>query len=183
MSQLSPLVSKLLSSFRKRNQRRLRKLNDEILKNTALEFDKVHFNLAVFSYVLAKIVSKPRYLDKECLGCLGNIEKALENLADRIDSQSEEEIMEGFTELEHAIASLDEKDPRFVIDLITKGKLKTAATFYAQGLSLGVASEMTGLDKQEILAYAGETMMFDRLRDEKSIAERMKTARKLLSGS
>lgn len=89
--------------------------------------------------------------------------------------------MEGFTELEHAIASLDEKDPRFVIDLITKGKLKTAATFYAQGLSLGVASEMTGLDKQEILAYAGETMMFDRLRDEKSIAERMKVARKLLS--
>ena len=183
MSQLSPLVSKLLSSFKKRNQRRLRKLNDEILKSTALDFDRVHFNLAVFSYVLAKIVSKPRYLDSECLGCLEKIEEALDKLEGIIDGASEDEVMDAFTDLEHAISHLDEKDPRFVIDLITKGKLKTAATFYAQGLSLGVASEMTGLDKQEILAYAGETMMFDRLRDEKSIAERMKAARKLLTSA
>lgn len=159
----------------------LRKLNDEILKGTALEFDKVRFNLAVFSYVLSKIVSKPRYLAPECVDCLDKIEDALRNLAEMIDSAPEEDVMDAFTELEHAIAHLEEKDPRFVIDLITKGKLKTAATLYAQGISLGMASEMTGLDKQEILAYAGETMMFDRLRDEKSIAERMKAARKLLS--
>jgi hypothetical protein len=181
LSQLSPIVSKLLSSFRKRNQRRLRKLNDEILHSTALEFDKAHFNLAVFSYVLSKIVSKPRYLGKECAGCLERIESTLEDLSAKIDSASEADVLESFTELEHAIARLDERDPRFVISLITKGKLKTAATFYAQGISLGVASEMTGLDKQEILDYAGETMMFDRLKDEKSIADRMKVARKLLS--
>ncbi len=181
MAPLSPFVSKLLSSFRKRNQRMLRKLNDEILKGTALEFDQVRFNLAVFSYVLSKIVSKPRYLNRECAGCLEKIEEALGSLADKIDSAPEDEVMEVFTELENAIAHLEEKDPRFVIGLITKGKLKTAATLYAQGISLGLASEMTGLDKQEILAYAGETMMFDRLRDEKSIAERMKAARKLLS--
>ncbi len=181
MAPLSPFVSKLLSSFRKRNQRMLRKLNDEILKGTALEFDKIRFNLAVFSYVLSKIVSKPRYLSSECVGCLDRIEEALEALSEKIDSAPENEVMEAFDALEHAIAHLEEKDPRFVIGLITKGKLKTAATLYAQGISLGVASEMTGLDKQEILAYAGETMMFDRLRDEKSIAERMKAARKLLS--
>ena len=55
-----------------------------------------------------------------------------------------------------------------------------AATLYAQGMSLGVASEMTGMEKQEILDYAGETMMFDRLKEEKPIAERMKFARKLI---
>jgi trehalose-6-phosphate synthase len=49
-------------------------------------------------------------------------------------------------------------------------------------VSLGVAVEMTGLDKQEILDYAGGTMMFDRLKDEKGIEERMKAARKFLAG-
>jgi hypothetical protein len=40
---------------------------------------------------------------------------------------------------------------------------------------------MTGLDKQEILDYAGETMMFDRLKAEKGINERMKVARKFIT--
>lgn len=181
MSQLSPFVSKLLTSFRKRDQRKLRKLNDEILRSTTLDFNKVHFNLAVFSYVLSKIVSKPRYLQKESETCLKNIDIALEALADKIDSASENDVLDAFTDLEQSIACLEEKDPRFVIHLMTKGKLKTAATVYAQGISLGIASEMTGLDKQEILDYAGETMMFDRLKDERSIADRMKMARKLLT--
>jgi hypothetical protein len=99
-----------------------------------------------------------------------------------MDSAAEEEMLAIFSELEKAIARLERRDPRFVVDLVTKGRLKMAATFYAQGMSLGIAAEMTGLEKQEILDYAGETMMFDRLRTEKGIAERMKAARKLLSG-
>ena len=94
----------------------------------------------------------------------------------------EAELLLIFKEMEKYIGRLEEKDPRFVVDLVTKGRLKMAATFYAQGMSLGVAAEMTGLDKQEIQDYAGETMMFDRLKDEKGIAERMKTARKLITG-
>ena len=69
-----------------------------------------------------------------------------------------------------------------MVSLVNKGKLKMAATFYAQGMSLGVAADLTGLEKQEILNYAGESMMFDRLKDEKSISERMKAARRFLRG-
>jgi hypothetical protein len=36
------------------------------------------------------------------------------------------------------------------------------------------------VEQQEILDYAGETMMFDRLKEEIDIKERMKRARKLL---
>ena len=68
------------------------------------------------------------------------------------------------------------------MDLVTKGRLKMAATIYAQGIGLGVAAEVTGLDKQEILDYAGETMMFDRLKEEMTIGDRLKNARKFLSG-
>ncbi len=174
------MASKVLSAFRKRNQRSLRKLNDAILKSTALHCNLACFNLAVFSYVLSKIVSKPRFLRPEYKAALDGIERVFGRLIERLDSANEAELTQIFSELETAVSRLESKDPRFVVDLVTKGKLKMAATFYAQGASLGVAAEMTGLEKQEILDYAGETMMFDRLKAEKTIGERMKIARKIL---
>lgn len=174
------LGPRILSAFKRRNQRFLRKLNDEILKAAALDCTKANFNLAVFSYVLAKIVSKPRLLTHEPR--LRDIERALEKLVRRSKGATEKEMLSMFSDLEKTIVALEKEDPRFVIDLVSKGKLKMAATFYAQGVSLGVASDMTGLEKQEILDYAGQTMMFDRLKEEKSITDRMKTARKFIRG-
>ena len=171
----------MLAAFKKRNQRHLRKLNDDILRDTAVECSKVNFELAILSYVLSKVVSKPRFLRKENERCLDEIEKGLERLTRRMRKADEKELISIFKGIEHGISCLDERDPRFAISLITKGKLKMAATFYAQGMSLGVASEMTGVEKQEILDYAGHTMMFDRLKEEMSIKDRMKVARKLIS--
>jgi hypothetical protein len=177
---LNSLADRILTSFKARDQRKLRKLNDEVLKVSYLEFNRVTFNLGTISYVLSKIVSKPRFLNPEFSSSLKTIEKIMEKLVNRIDQAQEEELLRIFSELENAIAHLEEKDPRFVVDLLTKGRLKMAATFYAQGLSLGVAADMTGLDKQEILDYAGETFMFDKTKDGITINERMKTARKLI---
>ncbi len=181
MERPTQLASQILAAFKKRNQRKLRKLNDAVLRVTALQRDSTHFSLAIFSYILSKIVSKPRYLRPECNKCLEMIESSLEELVKKMDTATDAEMLSMFSKLENAVGCLEQTDARFVVDLVTKGKLKMAATFYAQGVSLGVAADMTGLDKQEILDYAGETMMFDRLKDEKSIAERMKMARQLLS--
>lgn len=182
MKPLTNLASRILSAFKSRNQRRLRKLNDEVLKATAGDFNNVTFKLAIFSYVMSKIVSKPRLLTPEFEPALRGIENTMEKLVDRMEAADEVELLSIFKEMEKYVGRLEEKDPRFVTDLVTKGRLKMAATFYAQGMSLGVAAEMTGLDKQEIMDYAGETMMFDRLKEERSITERMKIARKLLTG-
>ncbi|MFH1785896.1 MAG: hypothetical protein ABH842_05700 [Candidatus Micrarchaeota archaeon] len=180
MSKLNSLATRICSSFKSRDQRKLRKLNDEVLKVSYLEFNRITFNLGTLSYVLSKIVSKPRFLSVKYSSSLKTIEKQLEKLSLRIGGGQDEEILSIFSELERAIAHLEDKDPRFIVDLLTKGRLKMAATFYAQGMSLGVAADSTGLDKQEILDYAGETMMFDRMKDEIKINERMKVARKLI---
>ena len=182
---LKPLIEftpQILAAFKKRNQRRLRKLNERVLRASALEPTKANLSLAVFSYVLGKIVSKPRLLRREYEPRLRDIEVVLEKLVKKTEVAKEEELLSIFSELEKAITSLEEKDPRFLLSLVSKGKLKMAATFYAQGMSLGVASDMTGLEKQEILDYAGHTMMFDRVKEEKSVTERMKDARRLLAG-
>ncbi len=181
MRTLKDYLPAMISAFKKRKGNRLRKLNDHILEDAAIDSSKVNFKLAIISYVLSKIASKPRFNRPEFEDCLRDIELSLDYLASTIFRDNEKDVMGGFDKVERSISCLDKKDPRFVIDLITKGKLKMAATFYAQGMSLGVASEMTGLHKQEILDYAGQTMMFERLKDEKSIAERMKIARRLIS--
>ena len=181
MKTLFEHLPRIFTAFKKRDQRRLRKLNDQVLKEASTDPTEVNLRLAIISYVLSKIVSKPRFLGSECEPCLRDIEFALKNLMRGMKSGRESQVIPPFSEGEKGVACLDKKDSRFVIDLVTKGKLKMAATFYAQGMSLGVASEMTGMEKQEILDYAGQTMMFDRLKDEKTIKERMRIARQLIS--
>ena len=169
----------ILSAFRKRNQRALRKLNDEVLSAAATELSKPLFDLAVLSYALSKIVSKPRFLEREYEGRLRAIEGALADLV-YISNDEDERISKSIQSAEKSITSLEKEDPRFIINMMTKAKLKMAATLYAQGMSLGVACEFSGQEKQEVLDYAGATMMFDRVKDEKDIKERMKLARKLI---
>ncbi|MBI5223715.1 hypothetical protein HY990_04810 [Candidatus Micrarchaeota archaeon] len=177
MDHLRDVVVRLRAAFEARDQKKLRKLNDEVLISSAISIDQVTFQLAIFSYVLSKVVSKPRFLRSEFAPSLKDIDSAL-NCVVMASERSESELLPCFDALSKAISKLEKEDPRFITNLITKGKLKMAATLYAQGMSLGVASEMTGLEKQEIIGYAGETMMFDRLKEEKNISERLKTARK-----
>ena len=80
-----------------------------------------------------------------------------------------------------SMEKLDEEDRRFVKGILQKAKLKIASTLYAQGISLGNASEIAGADKRELLLYAGQTMMFDRLHEKKSMEERMKELRGIFS--
>ncbi len=172
----------VLTAFKKRNQKKLRKLNDGLQRILIPNFSKPLFELTVLSYILSKIVSKPRFLTAVYKERMYLIERKFEELIKTIYSADENKIIQLFQGICNAIRELEKEDPRFIQDLITKGNLKTAATVYAQGISLGIASEITKIDKQDILNYAGRTMMFDRIKEEKDIQERIKVARRLVKG-
>jgi len=174
------LAPEMLSAFRRRDARRLRKLNDQMMASASMELDSVTLNLAIYSYVLSKIASKPRYLSPEHASLLKNVERDLDRLVGRIRGADQREAETLFHALDRSIRNLEKRDSRFLTDLMSKGRLKMAATLYAQGMSLGTASERTGVEKQEILDYAGSSMMFDRLSEEIGILERMKKARGFL---
>ena len=172
------VAASILSAFQKRDSRRLRKLNDDLVKEAIIHFTKPMYEYSVLSYVLSKILSKPRFLQPEHQHTINNILKRLNILA-RTRQGDESFVLARINDVKSAIAELERRDSRFVLNLVTKGNLKVAATMYAQGVSLGTAAEMTGIEKQEILDYAGKTMMFDRVKEEKSIEERMKMVRTL----
>jgi len=180
---LKDLSFSVLDAFKGRNQKRLRKINDEIMKEAALNFTRPLYELAVLSYILAKIVSKPRFLGKELAQYLRRIEDDVRDLAQAAGTADEAAMLAMFEKASGSVAVLEKVDPRFMRDLVSKGKLKTAATMYAQGMSLGLASDMTGVSKQDILGYAGRTMMFDRVKEEMPVKERLRAARKALGGN
>lgn len=170
----------ILNAFKKRNQKKLKHLNDILLRLLVPNFSKTLFELTALSYILSKIASKPRFLSRDYDEQMLAIEEKIGQLIRLLPERNEAGIAQLFDEIENAIRDLEKGDPRFIQDIITKGDLKTAATIYAQGISLGVASEVTGMNKQDILSYAGKTMMFDRLKEEKTIHDRLQVAKRLV---
>lgn len=179
MSEKKEFCSAIYHAFKNKKQRRLRKLKDRILRKAVLSFTKELFDLAVYSYVLSKILSKTHFLSKDYQEWIEAIEIDLLELVDSADLPLRK-WNSAVNSLKKTISSLEKSDSRYVIGFIKKGEIKAAATLYAQGLSLGLASQITGIEKQEILDYAGKTMMFDRVEEEMDIFQRVKTARKLL---
>lgn len=178
----SEYLNKIYISFKNRDGKTLRNLNDAVLRESLLISSKKIYLIAVLSYVLSKILNKPRFLESKCNESMRDIESALEKLVQYKKECTEEEFEAQFGTVEKTIKKLEAGDPHFVIDMLSKGRLKVAANLYAQGISLGRAAEITGIEKQEILSYAGHTLMFDRVKEEKSVNERLKTLKRFVGG-
>lgn len=182
MTSLKQTCNSLLRYFRRKDDKKLRKLKNEILEEASLKSSKLYFELAVVAYVLSKITSKPRLVSDEYGKELKDIEKSLQELVRAVGRANDEELLKILKKTDQRIRSLEKADRRYVRDLVSKGRIKLAATMYAQGISLGAASELSGIEKQDIQDYAGNTMMFDRLKEEVKLKERIKKAKKMLGG-
>ena len=170
------------SALRNHDVRAMRKINNRCVEETALRFQQPTYNYALITYVLAKILSKPRYFrqgrGKELVSAVDRLLRTCEGLAKTAEYDA---LVVAQGKILSSMEKLDEEDRRFVKGILQKAKLKIASTLYAQGISLGNASEIAGADKRELLLYAGQTMMFDRLHEKKSMEERMKELRGIFS--
>ncbi len=167
------LTRRLYSSFKQRRMRSLKKLVDLFAEEVMKSSSKLAFRLSLLSYVLAKMITKTRFFEEEMKERVSKVESLLKKLTEKVDEATLDEI-------ERTIIGMEREDARFVFDLFTKGRVKIAALLYAKGMSLGKVSKLSGIPKQEILAYAGKTMMFDRLKDEVPVKKRLRIARSLL---
>lgn len=167
-------------AFSSRKFSKLRKIEAELLNELLKKFSQNMLQVAIITYVLSKILSKPRFFAKENKQEIIQIENKLKELCDyKAQTKDYDKKM---NEVEQAIVALEKKDPRYIFDLFTKAKVKIAATLYAKGMSLGVVSKETNIPKEEILSYAGKTMMFDRLKEEMTMKDRVKLAKKIILG-
>lgn len=179
MASVKYLASSILNAFRKRKDKQLRKLKDVLIKEASMTGRRLYFELAVVAYILSKITSKPRLMEAGYQQYLKEIEHAVVELVTGVQKgATDEQLAPLLQKVEKAVLKLERADQRFFRDLVSKGKLKLAATMYAQGLSLGTAAEMSGIEKQDIQDYAGNTLMFDRVKEEVKPTERLKKFRR-----
>lgn len=179
LSETAVLISQALFEH---DVRAMRKINDRCIEETAIKFEQPTYLFALISYVLSKIISKPRYFrQKKAKDSLSALTLSLRLCESQAKSADYRGLISTQNKILTSIERMDEKDRRFVKSILTKGRLKIASTLYAQGISLGNAAEMTGTDKREVLLYAGQTMMFDRLREKRTMEQRMKEIREIFS--
>lgn len=179
LSETAVLIARAL---RESDVRAMRKINDRCISETAIKFSHHACLFALISYVLSKILAKPRYVK---LGAsethFASLQTMLLSCEQMAASANYSDLLSCQGKILATIEKMDEVDRRFVKGILQKGRLKIASTLYAQGLSLGSAAEMTCTDKREVLLYAGQTMMFDRVREKKNITRRMKELREIFS--
>lgn len=174
MGTISEYFSKASKILKNKNTREMRSLNDDILNEAIVEFTPEMYKMAILSYVLSKILSKPRFIQEAYSKFFSRISEALEKGVETRNFSA------ALSETERIVEQMDHKDKRFVRGLMDKGRVKMAAVLYAKGMSLGMASQLTGVDKQELLSYAGQTMMFDRVKEEMRLSERLKRVEGLI---
>ena len=179
LSETAVLISSALSD---NDVRAMRKINDRCIEETAIRFQQPTYQYALISYVLSKILTKPRYIKaQDGKSKISQIAALLCNCEVQAKSADYRALLATQEKVLATIEKMDEDDRRFVKGILQKGKLKIASVLYAQGISLGNAAEMTGTDKRELLLYAGQTMMFDRVKETKTISQRMRELREIFS--
>ncbi|OIO21919.1 hypothetical protein COV61_01495 [Candidatus Micrarchaeota archaeon CG11_big_fil_rev_8_21_14_0_20_47_5] len=178
----SLLLEEIYREFSKGDARALRKINDKCIECLGMTPEKNMLSLAVISYVLSKILSKPRYFERRAnKEYLGRMKEQMQKCAAVSKGDDEEKMGYCIEGMLKTVDKISGSDRRFFLGLQQKALLKIAATLYAQGFSLGRASEITGVEEREILKYAGGTMMFDRFKGKKTLLDRLNDARKIFA--
>jgi hypothetical protein len=179
---LSDTALLINSAFIDHDVRAMRKINDRCIEETAIKYQQPTYLFALISYVLSKILSKPRYLKAEgAKDKVSQISALLRNCERQAKTAEYSSLIATQNKVLKTIEQMDDADRRFVKGILTKGRLKIASTLYAQGISLGNAVEIAGTDRRELMLYAGQTMMFDRVKEPRTITQRMKDLREIFT--
>jgi hypothetical protein len=162
-------------AYKKGKFKELKELTELITNDLIQEFSPDGAELAILSYLLSKILSKRRFEEE-------HEDMVLDKLDEICKAGRNQDLAKGIKELNDIVFEMESKDKRYVIDILTKARIKIASKLYAKGVSLGVVSKSFGIPQQEIMSYAGKTMMFDRLKEEIDVRKRLKTASEFLMG-
>ena len=173
-------VIEIFEAFNRRDIKELRKISNKCTNSLVLAEERGMLGLSVISYALAKMLEKPRYGKSDKWDeFASNTQKKLRECSVYAKEGKTSEFKACVEELEKGMQETEDRDKRYVRDLLYKARIKIASTLYAQGFSLGSAAELTGASERDIASYAGKTMIFDRAGRTKSIGERLEGVRKL----
>ena len=187
MESAKQLIGEKIRSLReilhKKSGQSLKSYADECTKLALLERDDNYVILACIAFSFAKFYEKP-YIEatKELEATSLAVQYGLGKASELLDAGEEAALSKTLKDTEDQVRDLSNTLGRHIINLVFKSRLKTAAQMYAHGASLGLASSMCAVDKDELANYIGHTTIPDKYRTI-SVAQRMEKINAILGGS
>jgi len=181
MSELIKKLDETKKAFSSQSAMRLRALSKKSIKEAVIENSREMALVSVISYSLSKLCSKehfvksPKWKDIKT-SILSYLEKAIKLLK----SGKRKEFQKSLRDLIKRIESVDIETGNYVMNLIQKGRVKSASTAYALGQSLSQAASLTGANKKDLQNYIGRTKMHDEEGIALGIEKRMKKLKELM---
>ena len=173
-------LKEVLTALMTRELSQLRKISDRCISSFAMGEEKELLDIAIISYVLAKVLEKPRYWDKKIKKeFVERVEENLHNAVASLEENRQDDMRAYLNSISEDLKAFDTEDRRYVGSLFHKARLRFASYLYAQGFSLSNAIALTGTSKSDVLNYSGQTLMHDRVGKTKSMEERLRYVRKI----
>jgi hypothetical protein len=173
-------VTRMKKYFKVRNIPKLRSLSNDFNRDLLIFQDPLFLDLSLSVLVLSNVLEKPRFWKyNDWLKIVFEVEEKIELCSKHIRSKDIGNLRRCLKDIIEIGCSVEDKDKRFVESIITHGRVKIGSTLYAQGLSIGKASEIAGVSKEKIFQYSGKTLINDRFGKTMSIKERINNVRSI----
>lgn len=173
-------ITRAKKYFKVRNIPKLRSLSNDFNRDLLIFQDDLFLDLSLSILVMSNVLEKPRFWKyNEWLNIVFSIEEKLDLCLKHIRSKDIRNLRKCLNDIMDLGCSVDDKDKRFVENIVTHGRVKIGSTLYAQGLSIGKASEIAGVSKEKIFQYSGRTLISDRFGKTISIKERVNNVKSI----
>lgn len=173
--EIDEYFAKLSEHFGRNEEMELRELSNQAIEEATMSQNKTLVDISIVSYALGKLMTKPHLFRSE------QWQTFKAHILEELGKKTE--MGKILTEIIEDISSFDIDLGNYARDVIEKSRIKQASRAYALGISLKQASELTGVDLNELLDYIGATKIHDRpFTKSKNVAERYGAAKKALGG-
>jgi len=180
---LSVSVRKLLELIERDEVTKIKNLSNELIEEGLVSQAPATIKLAILSYALYKVYQKRHYRKDELKWKAFDSEMRsdLEGLFECLERGNIEETERTLDSIMDDIKALDASFGRYIEKVTEKAMVKKGTTLYALGLSLGMASQLTGASKWEIMHFSGKTRTADTdVESRVGLHERLNYARNVL---
>lgn len=173
-------VTRTKNYFKVRNIPKLRSLSNDFNRDLLIFQDPLFLDLSLSILIISNVLEKPRFWKyNEWLDIVFSIEEKLNLCIKHVQNKDLRSLRGTLQEIMEIGSAVDDQDKRFVENIITHGRVKIGSTLYAQGLSIGKASEISGASKEKIFQYSGRTLISDRFGKTISINERVNNVKSI----
>lgn len=178
--ELSKLTKRLLELIETDSISPIKEISTELVQEGLITQEPIVIRMAILFYAVFKTYQKRHHRKNELKWKAFDAEMRddLAQLSKSLSEEKRDKTKETLEEIMDDVKVLDSSFGRYIEIITEKAIVKKGTTLYALGLSLGMASKLTGASKWEILQFSGKTRVADTDADSRvSLDERLNYAR------